>query len=48
MNVDLPDDTSTWSSDKLVSVVCGMACHEQSLISVEMSEAERARYLDAF
>lgn len=34
--------------DKLVSVVCGMARHEHELISAEVSEAERARYLDAF
>ena len=34
--------------DKLVSVVCGMARHEHVLINEQVSEAERARYLDAF
>jgi len=34
--------------DKLVSVVCGMARHEHALISAEVSQVERARYLDAF
>ena len=34
--------------DKLVAVVCGMARHEHALINAEVSEAERARYLDAF
>jgi glutamine synthetase len=34
--------------DKLVSVVCGLARHEHMLINSEVSEVERARYLDAF
>lgn len=34
--------------EKLVTVVCGMARHEHALINAEVSDAERARYLDAF
>lgn len=34
--------------DKLVQVICGGARHEHVLINDEVSEIERARYLDAF